>query len=217
MIDLSKYRIIDLSHELIPSEQKTDGHHRHGKPINGRPVELSEFYHSDDNARMHFIRSQTHNGTHVEASYKFSETGADLASMPIETYLGEAVACNFTQKAGHPLTPDDFKKAGVKQNDIVLAWSGPDGAYLTFEAVDWLVEIGIKALGLENISLAPPGTPLDQSPTPDAKLLLAGIGFIDNGRGFDQITKPRVFFIGLPVRMRRATAFWTRAIVLEEL
>ena len=166
---------------------------------------------------MHFIQSQTHNGTHVEASYKFSETGSDLASMPIETYLGEAVACNFTQKAGHPLTPDDFKKAGVKQNDIVLAWSSSDGAYLTFEAVDWLVEIGIKALGLENISLAPPGTPLDESPTPDAKLLLAGIGFIDNGRGFDQITKPRVFFIGLPVRMRRATAFWTRAIVLEEL
>ena len=35
MIDLSRYRIIDLSHELFPSEQKTDGRQRHGKPFFG--------------------------------------------------------------------------------------------------------------------------------------------------------------------------------------
>ena len=215
MIDLSKYRILDLSHELFPSEQKTDGHHRHGEPLNGRPVELSEFYHSDD--LTHALYPEPDSQWDARRSNKYSETGADLASMPIETYLGEAVACNFTHKAGQPITPDDLQKADIKQNDIVLAWSGPDKAYLTFEAVDWLVDTRIKALGLENITLAQPGTPLDQSPTPDARLLLAGIGYIDKGRGFDQITKPRVFFIGLPIRMRRATAFWTRAIVLEEI
>ena len=85
MIDLSKYRILDLSHELFPSEQKIDGHHRHGEPLNGRPVELSEFHHSDDNSRMHFIRSQTHNGTHVEATYKYSGSSVEFVG---ELWLG---------------------------------------------------------------------------------------------------------------------------------
>ena len=37
MIDLSKYRIIDLSHEVIPGELKTGGRYLHGEPHTGRP------------------------------------------------------------------------------------------------------------------------------------------------------------------------------------
>jgi kynurenine formamidase len=47
-------------------------------------------------------------------------------------------------------------------------------------------------------------------------MLLAGIPILDAVTGLDQITKPRVFFIGLPIKMRRVTASWARAIVLEE-
>ena len=119
MIDLSKYRIIDLSHELIPGELKLDGRYLYGEPLNGRPVEVQEYI--GYGARMHFIQGQTHTGTHVEGAYKYSETGADMGSMPLESYLGEAVACNFTHKgAGVPITPDDFNQAGVKPGDIVL-------------------------------------------------------------------------------------------------
>ena len=63
MIDLSKYRIIDLSHELVPGERKLDGRYLHGEPFYGRPVEVQEMMAY--NARMHFIQSETHNGTHV--------------------------------------------------------------------------------------------------------------------------------------------------------
>jgi len=50
----------------------------------------------------------------------------------------------------------------------------------------------------------------------DSRILLAGIGFVDAVEGLDQITKPRVFFMALPLRLHRVTASWTRAIVLEE-
>ena len=92
MIDLTKYRIIDLSHELVPGERKIDGRYLHGEPRGGRPIEVQEF--NAFNARMHFVQGQTHAGTHVEGAYKYSETGADLASMPLESYLGAAAACN---------------------------------------------------------------------------------------------------------------------------
>ena len=224
MIDLTKYRIIDLSHELFPSEQKTDGRQRHGKPFFGeRAIDLQEFYHATDGSRMHFIQSQTHNGTHVEAAYKYSETGADVADTPLDTYLGEAAACNFTGRDGGPITPDDLRDAGVGSGDIVLAWGAPGPRatrpYLTAETVDWFIETRIKALGVENLSLSPPDRPSSPDNTAnnhDARVLLAGIGLIDAPTGLDQITRPRVFFIGLPVRMHRITASWTRAIALEE-
>lgn len=34
--------------------------------------------------------------------------------------------------------------------------------------------------------------------------------------GLNQIQKQRVFFIALPVKLRRVAASWTRAIALEE-
>ena len=43
MIDLSKYRIIDLSRELVPGELKLDGRYLHGDHQWGRQIELQEF------------------------------------------------------------------------------------------------------------------------------------------------------------------------------
>ena len=219
MIDLSKYRIIDLSHEIIPGERKIDGRYLHGEPREGRHVEVQEFI--GFGARMHQIQGQTHTGTHVESTYKYDEDGADMASMPLESYLGEAAACDFTRKkAGEAITVDDLREAGVRTGDIVLAWGSRDTAdnrpYLTNEAIDWMIDIRIKAFGIERLLYAPPGTPTGQGDS-DCRLLLAGIPMIDAPVGLDQIKKPRVFFIGLPVKIRRVTASWPRAIALEEI
>ena len=217
MIDLSKYRIIDLSHELLPGERKIDGSYLHGEPFHGRPVEVQEM--TAFNARMHHIQSETHNGTHVEAPYKYSDDGADIASMPIESYMGEAVLCDFAHKSdGEPVSPEDLREAGVKSGDIVLLRAGDqdEEPYLTFEAIDWLIDSGIKAIGIEGVRHSPPGTPFGKDDG-DGRLLLAGIAFLDGLTGLHQIQKQRVFLIALPVRMRRVTASWARAIVLEEV
>jgi len=217
MIDLTKYRIIDLSHELVPGEQKLNGQYLHGVPsFNGRTVELKEF--EAYNARMHFIHSQTHNGTHVEAPYKYDENGADIASMPLERYMGEAVVCDMDHRAGREVTPNDLINAGIKTNNIVLLRCGleKEKPYLGFDALDWLINTKIKAFGSEHVDHSPPNTPFGKNDG-DGRLLLAGIPYIDAVTGLHQITKSRVFFIGLPFKMQRITASWTRAIVLEEI
>src|SRR5579862_7974331 len=113
MIDLRKYRIIDLSGEIFPGERKINGQYLHGVPFDGRPLEVQEFVAYG--ARMHFIQGQTHLGTHVESAYKYAEDGLDSASMPLDLYLGEATVCNFsTKKAGQEITPDDLTLAGIK-------------------------------------------------------------------------------------------------------
>ena len=42
MIDLFRYRIIDLSHELRPGERRRDGRYLHGDPLHERPVEVQD-------------------------------------------------------------------------------------------------------------------------------------------------------------------------------
>jgi kynurenine formamidase len=219
MLDLSRYRVIDLSYELTPGERRIDGRYLHGHTFYDRPVETQEFIAYG--ARMHFIQTQTHVGTHAECPYKYSDDGPDFADLPATAYMGEAVACNLTHKgAGEAITSHDFRQAGVKAGDIVLVWCSRetlhDIPYITVEAIDWLIETQIKMLVLENLRYSPPGTPAGYGDA-DCKLLLAGITMIDAPLGLHQITKARVFFIALPPKVRRVTAFPIRAIALEAL
>ena len=219
MIDLSKYRVIDLSYELVPGEMKINGRYLHGEPRWGRPLETQEFIAYE--ARMHFIQGQTHTGTHVEAPYKYWETAPDLGSMPVDQYLGPAAACNFTGKGpGEAITAKDFEAAGVKPRDIVLAWGSARPSdqqpYMTNEAIQWLIDQKIKAFGAENLHVSPPETPLGLDYA-DAKFLAAGVGMIDALLGLDEIKKPRVFFMAVPPKLRRVTAATIRAVALEEL
>ena len=219
MIDLSKYRIIDLSYELVPGERKVDGTYLPGEPFRyGRSVEVEEFI--SFNERMHFIHSQTHVGTHVEAPYKHDENGTDVGAMPVESYIGEAVVCDVTQIDQREVTPTHLREHGVKEGDIVLIRGAQrprdERPYMSFDSIDWLLQTGIKAFGAENVTHTPPGTPFGRG-AGDARFLLAGVPVLDALVGLDQITRPRVFFIGLPVKIRRVTASWARAIVLQEI
>ena len=51
----------------------------------------------------------------------------------------------------------------------------------------------------------------------EEQLLRNGIPCVDCVNGLEQISKERVFFIALPLKMKRVTATWTRAIALEEI
>jgi kynurenine formamidase len=219
MIDLNKYRVIDLSYELVPGERKLDGRYLHGQTFFDRPVEVQEF--TAFGARMHFIQGQTHTGTHVECPYKYSDSGPDFVDMPLTSFMGEAVACDFTGKtAGEAIGVEDFQACGVRTGDIVLAWCSSETThelpYITSEAIDWLIDTQIKLLAIENMRYSPPDTPPGQGDA-DCRLLLAGIPMVDAPLGLGQITQPRVFFIALPVKTRRITACTVRAIALEPI
>ena len=106
VIDLSNYRIVDLSYELVPGERRINGEYLPGEPWYGRSLELQEFFFST--ARMHFLQAQTHLGTHYEAPCKYQD-GPDVAGTDLTSYLGEAVVCDFSAKAGgEAITGEDF-------------------------------------------------------------------------------------------------------------
>tara|TARA_Y100000588_G_C14079008_1_gene849297 strand:- start:232 stop:906 length:675 start_codon:yes stop_codon:yes gene_type:complete len=223
MIDLSKYRIIDLSYEMIPGEMKINGQYLHGEPFVGRTIEVQEFMAYG--ARMHFIQSQTHNGTHCEGAYKYLDEGPDMAGMPLASYIGEAVITDFTHKGpgDQIISADEMRQAGVGADDIVLVRTNADienrddMPYFAAEVLDFFIDTGIKLLASGgNLFYGPVDVP-NAHIDAERKLLEKGIPMVDALKGLDQIQKERVFFIALPLKMQRVTAAWTRAIALEEI
>jgi len=218
MLDLSRYRILDLSRELIPGERRVNGEYLHGIPAAGRSLEVAEFRAME--ARMHFIEGQTHLGTHVEAPYKYADGGADAAALPLSACLGPAAACNLTSiTPGAPITAAHFRQYDIRPGDIVLAWgsASDEGAmpHLAPDSIDYLIRAEVKLVGIDTIEWSEPGTPWGMT-TSDARLLQAGVIVADGLTGLHQIRRERVLFIGLPLRMQRVTATWVRAVALEE-
>ena len=180
-IDLSKYQIVDLSHEYGPrtlywptatTKFKLDAE-ASGKTPGGW------FYASNT------LSTPEHGGTHVDAPHHFSEKGRTTEQIPLEQLVAPAVVIDVTAKAAkdrdYRLTRDDvlqFEKTGgpIARGAIVLlrtGWSqywpnakaylgddtAGDASKLSFpsygaDAARLLVEErGVAALGIDAASI----------------------------------------------------------------
>lgn len=225
MIDLARYNIIDLSEKVDTALLKASGEYFHGSSEIGRIVYLEEFFLAGwPGVRMHFIKGESHTGTHVEAPYKVFADGRDVVSMPLDSFIGEAVVVDVSsKKAGEPITVADMEKAGVKEGDRVLV-RGPRTVlsplpYLSEDAGSWLIKKKIRLLAMQNAMEYHPDQiagkiPKDQGN--DHELFKAGVVRIDGIVNLEKITKKRVFLVSLPLNFNKLETSWTRAIALEE-
>lgn len=221
MIDLKNHRVIDLSQELRPGILKVSGEYLHmgGMPPYGnRRLELRQWIYQKDQHFMHWVETETHIGTHVEApshlNLEGKEGGRSVSEFPAERWIGEAVVLNFSGKkplksTGQPITASDLE--GVKEGDIVLMWSpypeyGDEAPYISKGAAQHLIRKRIKQLGLMGVRLGEAHNPLLKNDIP----------IIEGLVNLDKIGKDRVFYIGLPLRWYGLDACAIRAVALEE-
>jgi len=206
------YKVIDLSMPIYPGVLKTDNTYFWGQ--HQRQFELRQFLTRTDKMYMHFVNAEIHLGTHVEGPGHLTDGAAAPADLPLETFYGEAIVLKVPPK---PLGPEDFEK--VKEGDIVLLYSDGWDAWITPEGGKCLLDKKIKMLGVENVAPDDPRA-YDVDTTVPAithQLLLGNnIPIIEVLENMKQITKERVFFIGLPLNIHDIDSSWIRAIVLEE-
>ena len=113
--------------------------------------------------------------------------------------------------------------AHVEIGDIVLLTSpfeGPEQPWLSPETCEWLVgDRKIKMLGIGPGVLwryqeklpAPKNSPVKRI------LLGANVPIVHPLVNIDSLTKARVFYISMPLRMTKMEASFTRAIALEDV
>jgi kynurenine formamidase len=193
------------------------------------------------------IQAITHTGTHVDAPYHYAPKSEGKAArridqVPLEWCFAPGVVLDMRHKAaGDFITPEDLKKSleaisyELRPLDIVLLQTGADKrinspAYfaqpgLGREGVLWLVERGVRVIGIDAYTLDRPFANMvaDYKRTGDGRFIwpahFAGITReycqIEKLANLDMIPHPYGFYVScLPVKIRDASAGWCRAVAM---
>jgi arylformamidase len=179
-------------------------------PGNVRPE--GEWYVMSD------VELMNHVGTHIEVPYHCLKEGADLAQIPVEQLVGEAVILDLSEaEADGGVTLEQVQAAaeragGVRQGDIVFGRMGPT-EYFSTAGLQWLVDQGIKLMGVDSggVELSHDETHANVN---HLVLFRAGIPLIENLTNLDQAPQPRAMVYALPVPVSGLDAFPLRVIAV---
>lgn len=146
--------------------------------------------------------------------------------------MGPAVLLDVTalKTPEEPVSRTHLERALIATGDrlniaLVRAWPGPFGAGgfeqspgLAPDAVDWLLERGVQALGtntftIDDASTDALGRPLKYAHT---RLLGRGVPVIEGLAHLEDVGRSRFWFAAIPLRLRSATGSPVRAIAVLE-
>jgi len=170
--------------------------------------------------------ASTHTGTHVDAPVRFVEGGLDVSSIPVETFVVDAVAVDVSGSkliGGEELRR---KIEGLFEKGFgVLLYTSWEDLYgteryilenpgLSADGAKVLVELGASIVGIDSPSIDPAGA----SGFPAHRALLSSrIPVIENLCNLRQLVGKKFKLMALPLKIKGATASPIRAVaVLEE-
>jgi len=156
------------------------------------------------------IAMSGHAGTHVEAPLHAVENGSDVGKLAVERFFGEAAILDLGDVPwSEPFDQARLEKAarpagGIHPNDIVFIHFGWDRRstqgghppYPTSAAVSWLVDRGIKLLGIDSPGLELPG---NKALVNHHILFDRGIPLIESLTSLDRLEAPRVYVFAVPL------------------
>jgi len=217
LINLKKYKIIDLSEKIVPGILKVNGEYVHGSHT--RRFEMRQFIYAPDKTFMHWVETETHIGTHVEMPAHLLNGGKSSSDMPLESFMGDAIVLKFDflkplNGKGQPIKPEHLKK--IRRDDIVLLWSpysGDEMPYISPESAKWFTEKPVKMVGVQNVSVEAPGGLM----ATHNSLLRNDIPIIEGLINLDKLQRERVFYMGVPLRVVGLDSSWIRAVALEPI
>lgn len=198
---------------------------------NPRPVQVRLFYMlAVQGVNKEVVELSTHSGTHCDAPFHFFDDGATIDQIPLETYVGPAAIVDLRyKKAGSAIEVADLEghARGFSQGDVVLLNTGgghrrennraflTEYVYLSGAAAEFLVERGVKGVGIDAVSLGGYNDP--EKAAPPHRVLLGHGKFIVEELCFpDQVMDGRArLFVAAPVKLQGCGGAWTRAMLWE--
>ena len=238
--------------EPFPPEIKHSPHemgvHRLAKVAN---IEYTDFPEPTALA-TEFVTASTHSGTHVDAPFHYGPTSEGkpaktVDDVPLEWCYGDGVVLDMRHKnPGEEITIEDLKAAeqkinySIKAGDIVLLQTGCDEYWgttkekylamqsgLGIDGLDWLLDKGVKTIGIDAWTLDRPVQAMVESYRTDGnKKHLWPSHYHGRKREYLQIEKlanlsnlpsPTGFKVfAFPVKIKGGTAGWCRAVAIYE-
>jgi len=182
------------------------------------------------------IELSDHTGTHMDALRHMRDNAGGPESIPLEYCFGNGVVLDLRHKRpGDGITVQDLESAlsaisyTLQELDIVLIMTGA-GAYQTEQryltdhsgftapAIHWLLDRGIKMIGVDAITLDPPVWAMfERKQFWEAHRVMLDREFyhVENLTNLDKIPQPFGFKVSLfPVKWVNSTGAPVRAVAL---
>ena len=168
---------------------------RQGLPTypNNPPFELQPVERIADGGSANVSRlvMGTHCGTHVDAPFHFIDGGIGVDELPLEILIGRARVVEINRRGG--ITAEDLQQAGLREDLRVLfktpnsaLWNSAafyeDYTYLTEAGARYLVEQGVKVMGIDYLSVEQfkkPGAPAHRALLSNGVIIIEGLNLAE--------------------------------------
>jgi kynurenine formamidase len=149
----------------------------------------------------------------------------DIVSMPLHSFMGEAIAIEIPKGPGEDVTPADLAGADIRAGDIVLVRTGWEersctprffeGEWPGFapETVDRLIDQRVKAIGGDIASADGPRA-IREGSLAHKKAMAAGLPIFEALVNLNQVVGRRFLFVGLPLKLEGCEASPIRAVAI---
>lgn len=198
---------------------------------NPRPAQVSLFYMlAVQGVNKELVEISTHTGTHCDAPFHFFDDGKTIDETPLELYVGPAAILDLREKEiGASIQRDDIARFAdcIEPDDIVLLNTGggqrrsnsneflTQYVYLDGEAAQLLVDLCVKGVGIDAVSLGGYGD-LAKAGPPHRALLGNGKFIVEELYFPNEVMDGRKrLFCAVPIKLRGCGGAWTRAMLWE--
>ncbi|MET3507605.1 cyclase family protein [Halalkalibacter oceani] len=198
--------------------------------------DITSDFGEDSDFRSSRVQLSAHAFTHVDTPLHCKPGENTMEEMAADAYSGEAVVVDLSsKKADEAITVEDLQNAGIKDHEKIIilktCWDKTYGyetrefwskaPYVTMEAAQWLLEKKPEAVAFDfpqdyPLKLIDSKNPFQVKDMPTHELLLKnGILLIEYLCNLSQVTKERVQFICLPLKLEGFEGAPARAVVIE--
>jgi arylformamidase len=170
------------------------------------------------------MKMGVHTGTHLDAPYHFVNEGKKIDEIPLDTFYG---TCQVIQLGDEVdlITARELAKTSIDRNIPRILfktrnsreWLQPNPVFkqdfvgISVDGAEMLVEMGMKLVGLDYLSVAPYNS---GKPVHDV-FLQAGLVLLE-GADLSRIDPGKYQLICLPLKLDATEGSPTRAILVEE-
>ncbi len=199
----SRMKLHDVSISIQPGMPQWPG----DDPVAERPLSRTP----EDVANVTLLTLTTHTGTHVDPPRHFVHDGRTIDDVPLDRWVGPCWVADATN-ATPEIEIDDLEAAGIpdgterlilKSTNSELWTSHPstfveDYVGLSLRAAQWVVEHGIKLIGIDYLSIGGMKTTNVET----HQCLLGNDVIVVEGLDLSQITPGAYELLCFPLRVR---------------
>jgi len=173
-------------------------------------------------ANVSLLKLGSHTGTHVDPPFHFLDDGPTVDHLPLDVMVGDCYVCSV--EAPHAITARDLDSCGIpggtprvlfKTRNSQLWGEGgfrSDYVYLDPDAAGWLVDRGIRLVGVDYLSVERFRSGKHAT---HLRLLEAGVVVVE-GLDLRAVMQGTYFLVCLPLRIREGDGGPARAILVEQ-